>query len=53
MHRQIAETVQLIPLWEIDDAMVFRQTVRGIPDVPLHPYQDAESWIAAPWYPTD
>ncbi len=53
MHRQIAETVQLIPLWEIDDAMVFRQTVRGIPDVPLHPYQDVDSWITAPWYPTD
>lgn len=53
LHRELAETVQLIPLWEIDDALVFRKTVRGIPEAPLHPYHDVELWISEPWYPTE
>ena len=53
LHREVAETVQLIPLWEIDDAIVFRKTVRGIPEAPLHPYQDVESWISEAWYSTE
>jgi ABC-type transport system substrate-binding protein len=53
LHRQLADTVQLIPLWEVDDALVFRKTIRGIPDLPLHAYQDLELWISEPWYLTD
>ena len=53
LHRELAETVQFIPLWEIDDALVFRNTLRGIPEAPLHPYHDVEQWISEPWYPTD
>lgn len=53
LHRQLAETVQFIPLWEVDDALVFRRTLRGIPDLPLHPYHDVELWIAEPFYSTD
>ena len=53
LHRELAETVQLIPLWEIDDAMVFRKTLRGIPEAPLHPYHDVELWVSEPWYPTE
>jgi hypothetical protein len=53
LHQQLAETVQFIPLWEVDDALVFRRTLRGIPDAPLHPYQDVELWIAEPFYSTE
>ncbi len=53
LHREVAETAQLIPLWEIDDALVFRKTLRGIPEAPLHPYHDVELWISEPWYPTE
>lgn len=53
LHRELAETVQFIPLWEIDDALVFRKTVRGIPEAPLHPYHDVEQWISEPWYSTE
>jgi hypothetical protein len=53
LHRQLADTVQLLPLWELDDAIVFRNTLRGIPNAPLHTYQDFELWISEPWYPTD
>ena len=53
LHRELAGTVQFIPLWEIDDALVFRKTVRGIPEAPLHPYHDVEQWISEPWYPTE
>lgn len=53
LHRELAGTVQFIPLWEIDDALVFRKTVRGIPEAPLHPYHDVEQWISEPWYPAE
>ncbi len=53
LHRELSGTVQFIPLWEIDDALVFRKTVRGIPEAPLHPYHDVEQWISEPWYPTE
>ncbi len=53
LHRQLAETAQFIPLWEIDDVLVFRNKLRGIPDAPLHPYHDVEQWIWEPWYATD
>ncbi|MBM3970488.1 MAG: hypothetical protein FJ302_11590 [Planctomycetes bacterium] len=53
LHRELSETVQFIPLWEIDDALVFRKTLRGIPEAPLHPYHDVEQWISEPWYPID
>ncbi|MBC7821585.1 MAG: hypothetical protein IAG10_32265, partial [Planctomycetaceae bacterium] len=53
LHRQLAETAQFIPLWEIDDALVFRNKLRGIPESPLHPYHDVEQWIWEPWYATD
>ncbi len=53
LHRQLAGTVQFVPLWEIDDALVFRKTLRGISEAPLHAYHDLETWISEPWYPTD
>ncbi|MFM9966457.1 MAG: ABC transporter substrate-binding protein [Planctomycetaceae bacterium] len=53
LHRQMAETAQIIPLWEVDDALVFRNKLRGIPEAPLHPYHDVELWIWDPWYATD
>lgn len=53
LHKQIAETAQVLPLWELDDAVVFRKTIRGFPDAPLHPYHDVELWISEPWYSTE
>ena len=50
LHRQFWAEVHLIPLWEIDDALVYRKNVRGIPERPLAPYQRIERWKIEPWF---
>lgn len=51
LNRHLTAQFVLIPLWEVDDAMVFRkQSIRGLPERPVHPYQDVERWIVEPWY---
>jgi tetratricopeptide (TPR) repeat protein len=53
LHEQLEADMQLIPLWELDDFLVVRRTVSGMPEQPLHPYQNVERWITRPWYPTE
>jgi ABC-type transport system substrate-binding protein len=50
LHRQFWAEVHLIPLWEIDDVMVYRKHVRGVPDRPVEPYQRIERWKVEPWF---
>ncbi len=51
LHHRLQAYVQLIPLWEVDDVLVVRKTVQGIPLRPVHPYHDVERWIVQPWIP--
>ncbi len=53
LHYRLHELVHLIPLWEIDDVIVIRNTVQGFPKGLVQPYQNAENWIVQPWYPGD
>jgi ABC-type transport system substrate-binding protein len=50
LHKQFWAEVHLIPLWEIDDVMVHRLHVRGVPKGPVCPYQRIEQWKVEPWY---
>jgi ABC-type transport system substrate-binding protein len=50
LHRQLWAEVHLIPLWEIDDVMVYRKNIRGVPERPAGPYQRIERWKVEPWY---
>jgi ABC-type transport system substrate-binding protein len=50
LHKQFWAEVHLIPLWEIDDVMVYRLHVRGVPRGPVGPYQKIEQWKIEPWY---
>lgn len=50
LHEQMWNNLQVIPLWELDEFLVLRQTVRGFPQRPIHPYQDVERWSIRPWY---
>lgn len=50
LHRQFTAEVHMIPLWEIDDHMVFRRTVRDVPERPLEVYQSIERWRVEPWF---
>ncbi|MBM4076528.1 MAG: hypothetical protein FJ267_12930 [Planctomycetes bacterium] len=44
---------RFIPLWEIDEYMVARKNINGIPSLPMHLYDDIERWTVQPWYPTE
>jgi hypothetical protein len=53
LHAHLAAEALLIPLWEVDDFVVLRRTIRGLPEPPMHVYQDIEQWIARPWLPSE
>jgi ABC-type transport system substrate-binding protein len=50
LQRQFWAEVHLIPLWEIDDVMVYRKHVRGVPERPASAYQRVERWKVEPWF---
>ncbi|MGQ0634959.1 MAG: ABC transporter substrate-binding protein [Planctomycetaceae bacterium] len=53
LHRQFAAEVHLIPLWEVEQFMVYRRTIRNVPDRPLQTYQSIERWKVEPWFTRD
>jgi hypothetical protein len=53
LHAHLAAEAVLIPLWEVDDFVVLRNTIRGYPIPLLHSYQHIERWTVKPWIPTD
>ncbi|MCH7989555.1 MAG: hypothetical protein IID46_10475 [Planctomycetes bacterium] len=53
LHRMLMDEVQVIPLWEVDDFMVLRKNITGVPKRPMHTYQSIELWRVNSWYPKD
>ena len=53
LHADMAAAAVLIPLWELDDFVVYRRTIRGYPSAPLFEYQGIERWTVKPWFATD
>ncbi len=51
LHRDLLAEVQLIPLWETDEYLLVRKTVRGVPEAPISTYDGIEQWVVQPWYP--
>ena len=50
LHEQFWAEVHLIPLWEIDNFMIYRKTIRGVPDRPVTSFQRIERWRVEPWF---
>jgi hypothetical protein len=53
LHRMLIEEVLIIPLWEVDDFLVIRKNITGVPKRPMHTYQSIELWKVNSWYPKD
>lgn len=53
LHLHLWGEVLLLPLWEVDEYLIYRKHVRGVPVSPVHPYEDADRWIIEAWYPED
>ncbi len=53
LHRHLWSDMRFIPLWELDGYMVYRKQVRGVPQEPLHCYEQIDRWNVEAWYATD
>ncbi len=53
LHEHLSAEMHLIPLWEVDEYLVYRKNIRGVPPAPVHPYQRVDGWVVETWYPTD
>lgn len=53
LHRHLWSDMRFIPLWEIDSFLIYRKQVRGIPQDPLHCYEQIDRWNVEAWYASD
>lgn len=56
LHRMLGDLLieaRYIPLWELDEHLVARKHVSGLPDRPIHTYDDIERWNIQSWYPSE
>lgn len=56
LHRLLADQqieARYIPLWEVDEYLVARKNITGIPAKPIHTYDDIERWTVQSWYSTE
>ena len=56
LHRLLTDLLieaRYVPLWEVDEYLVVRKNVSGVPTRLMHPYSDVERWTVQSWYPTD
>lgn len=53
LHRHLWADVRFIPLWEVDGYMMYRRQVRGVPQEPLHCYEQIDRWNLEAWYATE
>jgi hypothetical protein len=56
LHRLAGDLLieaRYIPLWEVDEFLVARKNIGGIPARPIHAYDEVERWTVQSWYPTE
>jgi hypothetical protein len=56
LHRLTADLLieaRYIPLWELDEFLVARKNIVGIPPRLMHAYDDVERWTVQSWYLQD
>ena len=56
LHRLLADLLteaRYVPLWEVDEYLVVRRNLVGLPTRPMHAYDDVERWTLQSWYPQE
>jgi len=53
LHRHLWSDMRFIPLWELDGYLIYRKQVRGVPQEPLHCYEQIDRWNVEAWYAND
>lgn len=51
IHQIAADDVAVIPLWQLQEHLAYRDTVSGLPGRPVTLYQDLEKWQVKPYLP--
>jgi tetratricopeptide (TPR) repeat protein len=42
-----------LPLWEVDEWLLARKRITGLPERPMQAYQYVERWTVQSWFPTE
>lgn len=53
LHRLLADLqteARYVPLWEVDEYLVVRRNLVGLPPRPMQTYDDVERWTLQSWY---
>ncbi|WP_437187962.1 ABC transporter substrate-binding protein [Planctomicrobium sp. SH668] len=50
LQQHLQEHASFIPLWEVDQYFVLRKSIRNMPEVFSHPYDNIDQWTIDPWY---
>ena len=56
LHRLLADLLteaRYVPLWEVDEYLVVRRNLVGLPARPMQTYDDVERWTLQSWYPQE
>lgn len=51
LQKDILGEVLIIPLFEIQEFLIYRKQVRNVPINPIHPYHSVEQWSMEPFLP--
>jgi ABC-type transport system substrate-binding protein len=52
LHQHLWAEVLLIPLWEVDEYLVYRKNIRGVPVSPVNVYDQVDRWVVEAWFPS-
>lgn len=51
LHRQLTSEAMFIPLWEVDEFLVYRKNIDGVPSEPVHCYDRIDRWTMEAFLP--
>lgn len=51
LHRQLTSEAMFIPLWEVDEFLIYRKNIDGVPSAPVHCYDGIDRWTMDAYLP--
>ena len=52
LHRRLSVETACLPLFEVDGFLVIRKNTRGVPQTPLHAYDQLDRWYIEAMLPS-
>jgi ABC-type transport system substrate-binding protein len=51
LHRQLTSEAIFVPLWEVDEFLIYRKNIDGVPIEPMHCYDRIDRWTMDAYLP--